>query len=102
MSDYIERTAGGQSFTGSDVQIFRAAAIASALRLYADTGMRVNRAYTPRAMMTAAAEITGRKFKARDYAGAAAALLECVEAAKHAPRREGAGASTMPGHADRA
>jgi len=88
MSDYLERTNGGQSFTGSDVNIFRAIAIASALRFYAKTGMKVNRAYTPRNMLNAAAEMTGRKFKARDYIGAADALEALADAAKAAPRAD--------------
>lgn len=90
MSDYSERTNGGHSFTGSDINIYRAIVLASALRLYANTGMRTNRAYTPKRMMAVAAEITGQTFKARDYAGAAAALTAVADAAKQAPR-------TMPG-----
>lgn len=86
MSDYIERTDGGRSFIGSDVNIFRAVAIASALRFYAETGMRVNRAYTPKAMIAAASQMTGRTFKARDYIGAADALEALADAAKAAPR----------------
>jgi hypothetical protein len=56
------------------VAIFRATVIEHALRLYAKTGIRANRAYTPSAMMRAATDITGRKFKARDYLGAADAI----------------------------
>lgn len=72
----IETTPGGTTtFSGAAaVSIYRASAIASALRFYARTGMQANRAYTPSAMMKAAAQITGQKFKARDYAGAADAL----------------------------
>lgn len=70
------------SFNGAAaVNVYRAAAIKAALGLYAKTGMQVNRAYTPSAMMRAAAEITGKKFKARDYAGAAAALSAWIDAA---------------------
>jgi hypothetical protein len=54
--------------------VYQAAAIAAALRLYAKTGMKANSAYTPKAMMAKATEITGQKFKARDYLGASAAL----------------------------
>lgn len=71
----IEHHAGGTSFVGPDaVAAFRAITIASGLRFYAKTGMQPNRAYTPKAMMAAAAEITGKAFKARDYEGAANAL----------------------------
>lgn len=53
---------------------FQAIVIASALELYAATGMKANSAYTPRNMMAAATRITGQKFKPRDYLGAAEAL----------------------------
>ena len=67
------------SYDGREaVEVFRAKVMASGLRLYAKTGMKPNRMYTPTAMMRCAAEITGRKFKARDYAGAAAALDDYV------------------------
>ena len=66
---------GGMSFVGPDaVAIYRATVIESALRFYARTGMQVNRAYTPTAMIRAAREITGRNLKARDYLGAAEAI----------------------------
>jgi hypothetical protein len=69
------------SFDGAaGVSIYRATVIASALRTYAKTGLRMNRAYTPSAMMKAAADITGRKFKARDYLGAADALKAWADA----------------------
>ena len=84
--DYLERTDGGRHFVGSDVNIFRAIAIASALRFYSKTGMRVNRAYTPKAMIAAASQMCGRTFKARDYIGAAEALEALADAAKEAPR----------------
>jgi hypothetical protein len=72
---YIEHHASATSFVGpAAVAIYRATVIESALRLYAKSGLRVNRAYTPAAMMRVAAEITGKKFKARDYLGAADAL----------------------------
>ena len=63
-----------------EVQKFRALAIASALDLYARTGMKANRAYTPSNMMRVAKEITGKTFKARDYTGAATALREWCDA----------------------
>jgi hypothetical protein len=73
---------GSTSFVGPDaVGIYRATVIESALRFYARTGMRVNRAYTPTAMMRAASEITGRKFKTRDYIGAA----DAIHAWRHDP-----------------
>lgn len=64
------------------VDVFAMAVIASALRFYANTGMRVNRAYTPAGMMRAAAHYTGLTFRARDYKGAADALSARVQAEK--------------------
>lgn len=86
MSDYLERTNNGTSFVGSDVEIFRAAAIASALDLYARTGIRVNRAYTPTAMLKAANQITGHVYKRGQYAAAAAGLREWANQQKALPR----------------
>ena len=66
-----------------EVSIFRAIVIKQALRLYAKTGMKANRAYTPSAMMAAAREITGRQdLKARAYMEAADALEAWIEVAK--------------------
>jgi hypothetical protein len=64
---------GARIVVGSDINVFRAMTLKSALNLYAKTGMMVNRAYNPKSMMRTAEIITGKKFKARDYAGAAAA-----------------------------
>jgi hypothetical protein len=55
-------------------QDFAILAVATSLEVYAKTGMKTNRAYTPRNMMAFAAKHTGIKFAARDYLGAAAAL----------------------------
>jgi len=72
-----------RSFAGREaVDVFAMAAIASALRLYAETGLKVNSAYTPRNMIAAATRYTGIQFKARDYLGAAAALRERVQSEK--------------------
>lgn len=63
------------SFTAPEqISAYQCITIAAALRLYARTGMKVNRAYTPAAMMRAASTFTGMKFRARDYMAAANAL----------------------------
>lgn len=86
----IETNAGGTMFAGPQaVNVFRATAIASALRFYAKTGMKMNRAYTPKAMMAAASQITGQTFKARDYAAAAEALRAWATAQAAAIKTEG-------------
>lgn len=72
-----------RSFVGREaVNVYAMAVLASGLHLYAKTGIKPNRAYTPSAMMKAAAQYTGQKFKARDYEGAAAALFHRVQAEK--------------------
>jgi hypothetical protein len=58
----------------SAVEVFRAKTIASALKLYAKTGIKMNRAYTPTAMLAAASDITGTKFKRGQFTQAADAL----------------------------
>lgn len=63
------------SFEGeSGVTYFQVCTLKSALKMYRDTGMKANRAYTPSAMMATAAKLTGKTFKARDYTAAIEAL----------------------------
>ncbi len=62
------------TFVGPEVNAYQCIVVAKALRFYAKTRMQVNRAYTPKNMMLTAEKLTGQKFKARDYLGAAAAL----------------------------
>lgn len=63
----------------TDPHSYQAIVLAKALRLYAHSNISVNRAYTPKAMMRTAAQITGQKFSARDYIGAASALETWVQ-----------------------
>jgi len=60
--------------TPSEVSRYQIIVIKHALAIYASTGMKVNRAYTPKNMMAMAEKITGKTFKARDYRAAVAAL----------------------------
>ena len=83
---YLERTNNGQSFVGSDVDIFRALAMASGLRLYAATGMKPSRMATPTAMLKAAGAITGKVYKRGQYEQAAADLTEFANILKATPR----------------
>lgn len=64
------------------VNVFAMAALASGLRLYAATGMKPNRMWTPKAMMQAAERHTGQTFKARAYLEAANALSARVQSEK--------------------
>jgi hypothetical protein len=60
--------------TPEQISAYQCLVIASALKLYAKTGMKAARAYTPANMIRAAEAMTGQKFRARDYMGAANAL----------------------------
>lgn len=88
MADSITYDSNGdaRSFNGRGaVNVFAMAAIAAALRLYAKTGMQVNRAYTPTAMMRAARAHLGdtaKGIKARDYLGMSYALSARVQTEK--------------------
>jgi len=74
------------SFVGPDqVERYRAIVLASGLKLYAKTGMRPNRAYTPTAMMREAARITGKRFKPRAYLEAARQLELWVQRTANVP-----------------
>lgn len=70
------------SFVGKDaVALFRAKAIAGALKLYAKTGMKANRAYTPSAMLAAAKEITGKDYRGKTkYMDAYEGIMEWARA----------------------
>lgn len=71
---------GGFMATGpASVRIVQALTIRRALMLYAQTGMKVNRAYTPTAMLNTASNITGKKYKRGQYLIAAAELMDWTE-----------------------
>jgi hypothetical protein len=46
---------------------YQAVVVAKALKLYAKTGMKANRAYTPTNMLRTAGNITGKKYKRGQY-----------------------------------
>lgn len=90
-TDHIAYNAKGDAtaFVGRRaVNVFACAAVASALRLYAKTGMKVNRAYTPTAMLAFAnreLERTGKNvLKRGQYLEAADALSAFIQAEKAA------------------
>jgi hypothetical protein len=69
------------TFTGQDgVSTYQAIVLKSALKMYAAHGMRVNRAYTPTAMLKLAGAITGQTFKRGQYTQALEALEAWIEA----------------------
>lgn len=59
--------------------IYQALAIKHALNLYARTGRRANRAYTPKAMLATASAITGHVYRRGQYAAAALGLQEWID-----------------------
>lgn len=81
--------------TGREVDWFRAKAIAIGLETWAKHKIKVNRAYTPRAMMATAEKITGRTFKSTDYLGAASALRAMIEAERERERERAAVAAVF-------
>lgn len=77
--------AGGTTFVGPDgVSLYNAIAMASALRLYARSGMLPNRAWTATKLLQAAARITGKTYKRGQHQVASDDVREWVEAMKAA------------------
>lgn len=72
---YIQYGEGVTSFVGPDATtFFRAAVLASAMELYARTGLRANSLYTPTRMRKAAERLTNKKYgRGRDELARAAA-----------------------------
>lgn len=68
----IETSEGGISISGDAMELYRVLSLRSALSLYLKTGMKVNRAYTPTNMRTAATQYTGATY-ARSRKGLQAA-----------------------------
>jgi len=63
----------------TDPNLYRALAIAKALKLYDNTGMKVNKAYTPTAMLRSAARITGNNYKRGEYMKAHDDIMELLK-----------------------
>ena len=61
-------------------RLWQALAIKHALRLYAATGIKANRSYTPSNMLKAASKITGNAYKRGQYQEAVADLAAWVDA----------------------
>lgn len=62
----------GTAFVGPDAtRLFQATILKTALRTYANTGMKLNRMYTPSNMLKAASRITGKTYPRRAYGTAA-------------------------------
>lgn len=75
--------ANGTTFAGpKGVGIYQAIVLASSLRLYAKTGIKPTRGVGPKHMMKLAEQITGLKFKAKEYILAAEALRTWADKTK--------------------
>lgn len=81
--------------TGREIDWFRAKASAIGLEIWAKHRIKVNRAYTPKAMMGQAQRMTGKTFKPTDYLGAARALRAMVEAERERERERAAVAAVF-------
>tara|TARA_R110000868_G_scaffold135728_1_gene348280 strand:+ start:345 stop:557 length:213 start_codon:yes stop_codon:yes gene_type:complete len=53
--------------TGNNINRYAIVVLASALKLYAKTGIKASRAYTPTNMLATATRHTGNKYKRGDY-----------------------------------
>ena len=53
--------------TPKAIQAYQAITLKHAIKLYARTGMKVNSAYTPKAMLAKASELTGQVLKRGQY-----------------------------------
>lgn len=65
--------------TSIDPTIYQMTAIKVALRTWAKHKLKVNRAYTPKAMLATAARLTGKKYKMGEYLRAADDLEKAAE-----------------------
>jgi hypothetical protein len=67
-------------FSGAPaVSVYVAITLKHGLRLYAKTGMKPNRAWTPTNMLAKASEITGKTFKRGQFQQAIDALESWIE-----------------------
>jgi hypothetical protein len=76
---------GGTTFYGTDgVNLYKAIVLRSGLQLYARTGMKPNRAWTPTAMLDMAASYTGKKYRRGQHMDAANDLAVWIATMKAA------------------
>lgn len=80
---YVEVGPSTTSYVGPDaVALFRANALRAGIRLYAETGLRPSRVWTPSAMLKAAGRITGKTYKRGRFDEAIADLTVWIETMK--------------------
>lgn len=69
------------AFTGPNgVNTFVAISLKSGISLYAKTGLKPNRMWSPKNMLAKASEITGKVYKRGEYDKAVTDLAEWIEA----------------------
>lgn len=79
----IEHGKGGTSFVGERaVNVFAHLVVASALEMYAKTGIKANRMYTPKNMLVYVERETGKKFKRTQMLEAALYLRDKAKAVR--------------------
>jgi hypothetical protein len=66
----------------SNPQVFQCLTLAAAIELYANTGIKANRSYTPTNMLRTAANLTGKTFKRGQFKAASEALRAHAETLK--------------------
>ncbi len=85
MQDEIVKTEGGTIFAGPRaVSVYQAIAVRRGLLTYAQTGMKLNRMWTPKAMLLTASSITGKAYKRGAYVKAAEDLQTWIDATRGA------------------
>jgi len=65
--------------TSYDPNRYQTVVVAKALKFYAQTGMKVNRAYTPTNMLRTASRITGKTYQRGQYMKAHDDLMALVQ-----------------------
>lgn len=70
--------------TPKSIQAYQAITLKHAIKLYARTGMKANRSYTPTNMLKAATTFTGRKYKRGQFELAISDLEDFIQSTKQA------------------
>lgn len=79
--DTITHNKACTTFSGPKaVNVFACFTVATALKMYAKTGIRANRAYTPSRMLAFVQQQTGKRFKRTQYLEAADYLVDWAKA----------------------
>jgi hypothetical protein len=69
----------GRHIGPESINLYRMLVLRTALRMYANTGMRANRKLTPTVMLAIAGEVTGKKYRRGQHLMAADDLSALIE-----------------------